>query len=248
MIIKNPFADWDVSITKKYPPVKKKVPQKPASRIVNRDYSKVFIIGFNKTGTTTMAKLLRQFGLKVPNEIVGEMLAEEWILQGRTDRLMRYCETADAFQDIPFSFPLLYKKLYERFPKAKFILTTRDSDDQWVDSLMGFHNKIYASNKEVGVTADDLASQNYVYKGWSLDVRKWIYDYPDIAVNDREAYKKVYNSHNTDVLAFFQDKQDQFLHMNVSKNQDFSRLCSFLNVETDLKEFPWANKTSTIEV
>lgn len=159
---------------------------------------------------------------------------------------MRYCETADAFQDIPFSFPKVYEKLYERFPDAKFILTVRDNADQWVDSLMGFHNKIYASNKEIGVTADDLASQNYVYKGWSLDVRKWIYNYPDIEVNDREAYKKVYNSHNKDAIAFFQDKQDQFLQMNVSKDQDFNRLCTFLNVQTDLKGFPWANKTSNI--
>ena len=37
------------------------------TEIIERDYDKVFVIGFNKTGTTTLKKVLGLFGFKVGN-------------------------------------------------------------------------------------------------------------------------------------------------------------------------------------
>lgn len=64
MKLKVPFLPYIIQVSKvDYKPVPVQPVKKDVVR-VQRDYNKVFCIGFNKKGTTTMTKLLAQFGFR----------------------------------------------------------------------------------------------------------------------------------------------------------------------------------------
>jgi len=94
--------------------------------------TKVFGIGFHKTGTKTLKQALTILGYKVsgPNlELVDELS------QNKYDAAFELVNRFDAFQDNPW--PLLYKTLDENFEGSKFILTRRD-DEKWIKSVVNY--------------------------------------------------------------------------------------------------------------
>ena len=211
----------------------------PSGKIINKTYDKVFVIGYNKTGTTTLKRVLNLWGFKIGDQRVASMMIEDYASK-RYDRIFNLVKTADAFQDVPFSYPNLYKELDEEFPNSKFILSIRNNENQWYNSLLKFHSK------KVGRTpprVEDLANVNNIYKGWLLDVFKLVHDYPNTPLYDKSDLTKRYLNHNEDVETYFKDRPNDFLKMNISNSNDFLNLVNFLNIKTNMKEFPWMNKT-----
>ena len=205
--------------------------------------SKVFCIGFGKTGTTSLEHALKDFGFRMGNQGVGEILAEDWANK-RADRIIRFCETADAFQDMPFGLPGLYKELDKAFPNSKFILTVRDDADQWFNSLTKFHAKLFATNKNAPPTEMDLRNAQYLYKGWVLDMFRLFSEYPTVELYHKEIYEQRYSQHIEDVKIYFKQRSNDFLKLNVSSEGSYQRLASFLNQSVaDDANFPWLNKT-----
>ncbi|MBV8658420.1 MAG: hypothetical protein JO142_11400, partial [Burkholderiales bacterium] len=76
---------------------------------------KVFCIGHNKTGTTSIDVALRSAGYRAGTQIEGERLIDDWA-HGRFERIIDLCCQGDAFQDIPFSLKHTYRVLDETFP------------------------------------------------------------------------------------------------------------------------------------
>jgi hypothetical protein len=214
----------------------------PKKRTIEKTFNKVFVIGFGKTGTSSMKRAIEYFGFKVGDQTVAEVLSEDWS-RGRSDRIIRYCNTADAFQDFPFMMPGLYKLLDQKFPNSKFILTVRDSPDQWFSSLIKFHSNVFSSDKEALPSIHDLENAEYRYRGWTLDVFKFFWNYPEVPLYDEKVYKQRYIDYNKEVNEYFAGREKDFLEINVSRKNDFQKLRDFLSVETDLIDFPWENKT-----
>ena len=214
------------------------------THVINeRNYDKVFCIGFNKTGTTSLEGALKNFGFRMGNQPVAEMLVEDWANK-RTDRIINYCYTADAFQDVPFSLPELYKELDKAFPNSKFILTIRDNEEQWYNSLTKFHTKLFSSDKNNIPTEDDLRNAIYRYKGFALNTKRWFYDYPNTPLYDKKYYTEVYLNHIKEVKKYFKNRKDKLLILNVAEKDSYQRLAHFLNVTVDPDAtFPWLNKT-----
>ncbi|MFC4876899.1 sulfotransferase [Microbulbifer halophilus] len=52
---------------------------------------------------------------------------------GRFDDICAIVDHYDCLCDLPY--PLLYERLAERYPDSRFVLTTRRSEDQWLQSL-----------------------------------------------------------------------------------------------------------------
>jgi hypothetical protein len=92
--------------------------------------SKVFGIGFQKTGTTSLKLALELLGYRVAGKIavhhphVGRVIHQ---------RAFRELENYDAFQDNPW--PLLYGELDQLCPGSRFILTLRPTD-AWIRSVV----------------------------------------------------------------------------------------------------------------
>ena len=137
---------------------------------------KVFVIGFQKTGTTSLELALKRLGYSV---------------YGGDKNLMKYSNTRplqsyikkilhswDAVQDMPW--PLFYKELYELYPNAKYILTYRHPDS-WIRSVV----KYFASIR--------------------VPLHQQIYGVP-CAEGYESRYIEIYNAHNEHVLTFFENK------------------------------------------
>lgn len=196
-----------------------------------RGYSKVFVIGFNKTGTTTLYNTLKGLQFKMGDQRVAEVLTYFMYKNNDFTELEHYCITAEAFQDVPFSFPQRFKKFHKLYPDAKFILTIRDSSEQWYNSLVNFHRGRFQKKGNELPTIKDYMRSNYVFPGSMIPTFKNIFNYPEIPLFHKEHYINVYEKHIDDVKVFFKDKQDKLLIINVSKSGERKRLLEFLKVK-----------------
>lgn len=96
---------------------------------------KVFVIGFHKTGTTSLSVALSKLGYRVtgPNGVNDPNIGEN--VYSLVDSLVgRF----DAFRDNPW--PILYRYLDQKHPGSKFILTVRDSAS-WIRSQIRHFGK-----------------------------------------------------------------------------------------------------------
>lgn len=203
---------------------------------------KIFCIGSGKTGTTSVEKALCDFGYKMGDQIKAELLLEEYANRN-FKAIIDFCKTADAFQDAPFCFQHIYIALDQYFKNSKFILTVRDSDDQWYSSLINFHTKTITEGKRLP-TWEDLKSSPYRYRGYRADVRKKVFGIQeDENPYDKTKLKTYYNTHNASVQDYFKNK-DNLLVLNVAHKNAYKMLCSFLNEIPLYETFPWENKTS----
>jgi hypothetical protein len=91
---------------------------------------KIFGIGFQKTGTKSLAAALRRLGYSVtgPNGVDDPDIASN--VHQMAHRLV---ERYDAFQDNPW--PVLYRQLDERYRGSRFILTVREPE-RWIRSVV----------------------------------------------------------------------------------------------------------------
>ena len=81
---------------------------------------KVFCIGRNKTGTTSIEAALQGFGLRMGLQARGEMLKGDWAKRDFA-RIVALCRTADAFQDVPFSNADTFRAVDAAYPGSRFI-------------------------------------------------------------------------------------------------------------------------------
>jgi len=98
-------------------------------------------------------------------------------------------EKYDAFQDNPW--PLLYAALDSRFPGSKFILTIR-STESWINSVVRH------------------------FGDRSSSMREWIYGV-GAPLGNEEVYMRRYETHNTEVMHYFQDQPTDLLVMDILK-------------------------------
>ncbi|WP_156032939.1 sulfotransferase [Sediminibacter sp. Hel_I_10] len=157
-------------------------------------------MGFQKTGTTSLEHALQFLDYRVCGGVKHLMDFEH--SEDLQEYLVSLLKNWDAFQDMPW--PLFYKELYELYPDAKFILTIRPTE-QWIKSVVNYFASI------------------------RVPLHQKIYKVP-CAEGHEVVYKKVYNQHNNDVIAFFKNKPN-FIIMKQGLNFDYDTLCGFLNID-----------------
>ena len=184
-------------------------------RVFMRRPKKVFIIGFHKTGTTSLGKALQILGYKVCGSLKEGYdykkyaNPKEYIFRKAKNQLIKY----EAFQDTPWF--LFYKELYELFPDAKYILTTRP-EEKWLNSVQKhFGNKNFHFHDLIYETPDSIANGDH--------------------------YKNIYNEHNNNVIKFF-GRNKNFKVLNL-ETAEWKELGEFLQITTPKNKFPYANKS-----
>lgn len=172
---------------------------------------KVFVIGFHKTGTSSLALALRELGYRVCFNL-------QWNDARIIRDMKRVCypltQQFDAFEDNPW--PLLYRELYEWYPDARFILTIRDTDG-WYRSALNWFGE------------NDTLMRRHIYG-----------DDAGSPTGNEAIYRARYDKHNEDVRAFFADKPVQMLTMDVTKGHGWTELCDFLGLKAPDRPFPHA--------
>ena len=208
-----------------------------------RNAPKIFCIGLNKTGTTSLEAELKDHGFRMGNQHSGEDLVEEWAKRD-FKKIIKLAYSADAFQDAPFSYPYTYQALDMHFPNAKFILTIRDNFEQWYQSITRFHSKLWADGVRIP-TADDLKKARYRYVGRPYRGNRLLFDTPESSPYEKEGLRRYYESHNRAVAEYFRHRSDRLLIINLSEDLAYKHFCSFLGLEPRGSNFPWLNKTNS---
>ena len=187
-------------------------------RLIYRDRTKVFVIGFHKTGTSSLGKALQILGYTVCGSLKGpdrggvdRSELNEWILRQGSNQLDRY----DAFQDTPWF--LAYAELHRNYPDAKFILTTRDPNS-WLKSVQ----------KHFGVNT---------FKYHDL-----IYDGRD-PISSPEYYLKIFQDHIEAVRHHFA-ASDNFLEFPI-ESANWKTLAGFLGASALAGDFPRSNQAKS---
>lgn len=202
--------------------------------------TKIFCIGRNKTGTTSLEKAAKDLGLKVGSQYDAELLFPFYIKRDFAP-IIKYCKSAQFFQDVPFSLPYTYQILDYAFPESKFILTLRNSDEEWYNSLINFQTKIHGHDGKLP-TIEDLKNSSRIFKGFAYLTKKEIFGTPDDDLYNKEMMIDHYNQYNKNVLHYFKNKNN-LLVINISKPDSYHEFCSFIGEKPIYNEFPWENKT-----
>ncbi len=196
---------------------------------------KVFCVGRNKTGTTSLGAALEILGLKVAPQYLGERLLDSWVKRDFAP-IIRLCETAEAFQDIPFSLDYTYVVCDAFFPGSKFVLTIRNDSETWYNSVVRFHSKLLGTYR--APTTDDLRKFGHIRPGWLLKEEKAVYGVDDAHLYDKEIYIRHYEEHNRRVKEYFRYRPEDLLVLNVAETNAMKRLCDFLGLEYRGEKMP----------
>lgn len=177
---------------------------------------KVFGIGLNKTGTTSLGRALDTLGFK---EHIGctRSLTKDWS-EGNISSILMRAEKYNNFEDWPW--PLVYQDLYKNFNDAKFILTKRTTAEEWFDSLC-----------------------KHSLKTGPTEYRKLIYGHY-MPHDFKKEHIDFYNNHNRSVIEFFEHHDpSKLLVISFSEGDNWVKMCEFLNKKIPNSDFPILNRS-----
>lgn len=204
--------------------------------------TKVFGIGMNKTGTTSLNRAMKDLGYIVGNQISAIKYVRDYARRDLKS-IVRYCHTAQFFQDIPFSMPFTFIVLDQAFPGSKFILTVRDDSEQWYNSLTHFHTKLWGENGQTP-TKNDLLLYDNPENGNRWEKNRIFFNTPEEDIYNKKILIDLYESHNQYVKDYFRFREEDLLVVNLAKEGSYLQLCEFLGKKPKYEEFPWENKTT----
>ncbi|TAQ89077.1 hypothetical protein B7494_g2580 [Chlorociboria aeruginascens] len=139
----------------------------------------------------------------------------------------------DAFEDLPWA--LVYQDMASLYPDAKFILTLRENEMDWLESI-----KVHTARRK-------WIGHSLIYGGMR-------------AKGNEQAYLDVYREHASSVREFFEAEGDgtRLLEItldgkkreNKDEGETWRILLKFLDMEAsdevikELGDFPWSNRTA----
>ena len=177
---------------------------------------KIFVIGFNKTGTTSLHKALQLLGYKSIHYRDDQRrniknIIDQNLKEGK--QILHSLDQYDAISDWhPRDDWQLFADLDEQYPKSKFILLIRDLES-WLKSREN-HIKCAIANKG--------------YSDWEIN---------------REMWTKDWHEHQTVIRKHFIMRQNDLLEMNIIAGDGWEKLAPYLGHEIPQVAFPCSNKT-----
>lgn len=168
------------------------------------DYSaKVFCIGYNKTGTTSLGAALSMLGYN--HSSFNRRVYRNYYLKGRINKVLWYTSKFKSFDDLPWLKEDMIPLLDKYFPESKFIYLYRDEED-WKQSFVSY------TFKKKGLKADiDEAIKKY------REHREFVFNYFKDFSNDRFLVLDIKDAEGPAKLGRFLNKVvnfEKFPHKN----------------------------------
>jgi hypothetical protein len=172
---------------------------------------KVFGIGLNKTGTRSLHDALEVLGLRSLHWGGPEVrvAVERALREGRPP--LEDIDDVDAYSDI-LALSTSFDVLDRAYPGSKFILTVRELGE-WLDSR----------RRHVEANVARRASGEYSGTFLTVDIEGW--------TAEREA-------HHARVRAYFANRPDDLLVIDIPAGEGWERLCPFLDLAIPDVPFP----------
>lgn len=180
--------------------------------------AKVIGIGLNKTATKSLAQCLEALGYQNQSYSLTAFhlyQAQDW------QALFNCMDKYDSFEDWPW--PLMYREIDERYPDARFILTTRATADLWYESLC-----------KMAVRMGPLKQfEEHIY-GYAMPHGR------------RKEHLRFYEQHNQSVRQYFANKPGKLLEISFDDGANMTTLCQFLGHPPCDFALPHANKSAPV--
>lgn len=175
---------------------------------------KIFNIGLNRAGTSSLTQALRVLGYRAAHFRIGEQRIVDLVAENaRAGRRLLHGPDAyyDAFAD--FAAHSFVETLDAQYPGSRFILTVRALDD-WLDSRA----------RKVG---QNRADPDYRYGFLTVDRDAW--------TREREVYLAWLED-------YFRGRDGELLVLDIPAGDGWAPLCAFLERPVPDVAFPWLNR------
>ncbi len=183
---------------------------------------RVFGIGFNKTGTTSLGRSLRILGIgpSAPPPASPERHVANRALfdHGDYEPALQLAEPYRAFQDRPFNVWEMYRKLDERYPGSRFVLTSRSPETWWRSVDHWIH------------VAKPHIAKRYV-------------EHLRVDDDSKTAMIDGYERYNQEVRNYFTGRTD-FLELDFERGDGWKPLCELLELPVPDEPVPHRNRQS----
>lgn len=165
--------------------------------------SKVFCIGYNKTGTTSLGRSLEMLGYK--NSSYNRIVWRKYYKNREINKILNYTAKFDSVDDLPWLKEDMIPVLDKAFPNSKFIYLSRE-EESWKKSMYNWRYKTFNEYP-------DLVKSLEAYRDHKKFVLNYFKDRPQkdfisLNIRDEKGFKK---------LAKFLGKESQiekFPHFN----------------------------------
>jgi hypothetical protein len=184
--------------------------------ILPENSTKVFCLGFQKTGTTSVDFVLQDMGYQVAKAYKQPDIEFCKMLEnGDLSELKQRSELFDAFQDIPWF--RYYRAFDQWYPGSKFILTIRDSRSWWKSFSHYFRTERYPLFKLIYGADNPTGHEEYLVEQ--------------------------FERHNRAVIEYFKDRPGDLLVVDVSEEDALQKISDFLGKSTSYLKMPHKNAT-----
>lgn len=218
----------------------------------NKIKDKIICVGLNKTGTSSLARSLKNIGLTTwaDGNPIHRLNFSNYSFSNKSigtaiDLIEK--TNVDLFQDIPFSCPMISDRIINIFPQSKYILTVRKDVSTWVKSVKNFWYE-YFIGEEFKANAITWAEHYNLDKGHVPELsyllnlfETWELDKYDGTIDEKLA--QVYINHNNSVRSVLKSNNCDWIEIDVSKKGELKRLTDWLKIDNEEEDFVWINKT-----
>ena len=183
---------------------------------------KVFGIGLNKTGTTSLGEGLNALGIKTIHYPFKKRIHEE--LTAGNYRLS-ILNSYQGIVDTPVA--PYYAQLDREYPGSKFILTVRNPE-AWLRSIEAHWlvmRQWCERDPQFGRFTDFISAAVY-----------------GCIEFNRDRFLYAYETHEKNARAYFQSRPNDFLVMDICQGDGWEPLCPFLGLEVPPFPFPHSNR------
>ncbi|MEQ8924677.1 MAG: sulfotransferase [Fulvivirga sp.] len=187
---------------------------------------KVFCLGVNKSGTTSIGSALKILGYKNLDFMDDNLILYD---EGRILELLEISERWDSFSDTPW--PHLYRELYKKYPEAKFIITQREAES-WFKSVLNYYDSRIKYNH-----VNQLFLKFFGIRNCKIKRR--------VTGKDKALFISKLVERDEKIIEWFSNKEHKLLKLNVPVDLNWKIICDFLEKPIPNTPFPHAMKTDT---
>jgi hypothetical protein len=146
---------------------------------------KVFCIGYNKTGTTTVGKAFELLGYR--NSSFNKRVWRVYYKQKQIDKIIAYTAKFDSFDDLPWLKEDMIPIMDEKFPNSKFIYLERD-EASWKKSYNDWTYNMSGKKPDVDKGWENYLNHRSFVLNYFKDRPK---DFLTIIVSEKGSFKKM---------------------------------------------------------
>ncbi len=172
--------------------------------------NKIFSVGLQGSGTVTLRSSLVMLGY---NHLKYRVQMASLYYKGDMAKIFQGIEGYDSCDGWPW--PLIYPEIYKKYPDAKFVLTTRGSEDDWYRSMLALENLVSRERMRGKWKGQGFSAEFYENKS---------------VEGNREYYIDKYRAHNNAVRSFFEDKPGSLVDISWDDASAWADFCGGIGI------------------